>query len=246
MLSKKILHFLYIWNNFFFLWLLFKSEKSHNFSILLESVTKSMSRFFFVVVLFLKIWKRKALMVLAVFEMSWIWGLRNSFNLVTKDVFFPLYVFPLSPKLPFYANRVTFLTGLSSSPRFPGSVPELLLIIAKSNVLSSFWSWNSVVKNPTLGFNGPVQVCLPCSLTGWEQLHRTWPPWTPRGSGGVVSGGWQSAPLPTAHSLRGRAKWSTSVAAITPVSMLVFLKLGINSCLLKCEVTTWASKDRHN
>lgn len=190
--------------------------------------------------------EKKALMVLAVFEMYWIGGLKNWFKLITKHVFFLYMCFPPAPKLPFYVNRVTFLTGFSSCPKFTGSLPELLLIIAKSNVFSSFWSWNSVVKNPTLGFSGPVQACLPHSLTGWEYLQRTWPPWTPRGSEGVVSGGWQSALLPIAHSLRGRSKWSTSVAAITPVNMLIFLKLGLNSCLLTCEVTTWASKDCHD
>lgn len=98
---------------------------------------------------------------------------------------------------------------------------------------------SSFVKNPTLGRDGPVQPCLPCSLTGREQLWRTWPPWTPRGSEG-----WQSALLPTAHSLRGRAKWSASMAATAPASMLVFLKLGIiNFCPLQCEaLKPWASE----
>lgn len=66
------------------------------------------------------------------------------------------------------------------------------------------------------------QVCLPCSLTGWERSK--WPPTSGAGGhGGVVSGELHQL---SSHSTfpQRRAKSDTSVAAITPVSMLVFLK----------------------
>lgn len=168
-------------------------------------------------------------MVLAVFEMSWIWGLRNCLILSPKMFFFLFVcVSPLPQTALFYANRVTFLTGLTVS-RFPGSVPELLLIIART--MSCLLSGAEIVSQRIPHWVSMAQFKYAYhahSLAGSnsrEHGHHEHP------------GGLEVWCLEVGSQLRspqhipseGELSGAPPVAAITPVSMLVFLKLGINS-----------------